>query len=97
VRGVDNNEKRFDMISSELGAEYALRLHCHFSKVEYTAAGEKKHLTFEDSDYGPEFEPLIETIVKDGLFPRIICESAGTMAEDAKAMKNYYCRLLNLY
>jgi deoxyribonuclease-4 len=84
----------FDMISSELGAEYALRLHCHFSKVEYTAAGEKKHLTFEDTAYGPEFEPLIETIVKDRLFPRIICESAGTMAEDAKTMKNYYDSLI---
>jgi deoxyribonuclease IV len=91
----DDYSTVFDMISSGLGAEYALRLHCHFSKVEYTVAGEKKHLTFEDTVYGPEFEPLIETIVKDGLYPRIICESAGTMAEDAKTMKNYYDRLLN--
>lgn len=89
----DDYRTVFDMISTELGAEYALRLHCHFSKIEYTNAGEKKHLTFEDTVYGPEFEPLIETIVKDGLFPRIICESDGTMAEDAKTMKSCYDRL----
>ncbi|MHB1153951.1 MAG: TIM barrel protein [Eubacteriales bacterium] len=86
----------FDMIGSELGTEYARQLHCHFSKVEFTNAGEKKHLTFGDSVYGPEFEPLIETIVKESLYPRIICESDGTMAEDAKTMKNIYETLLKL-
>jgi deoxyribonuclease-4 len=84
----------FDIIGGELGADYARYLHCHFSKVQYTAAGEKKHLTFEDSVYGPDYEPLIETIAKEGLYPRIICESDGTMAEDAMAMKSYYEKLL---
>ena len=84
----------FYIIGGELGADYARYLHCHFSKVQYTAAGEKKHLTFEDSVYGPDYEPLIETIAKEGLYPRIICESDGTMAEDAMAMKSYYEKLL---
>lgn len=84
----------FDKIGCELGSEYAKNLHCHFSKVEYTNAGEKKHLTFKDSIYGPEFEPLIETIIAENLSPRIICESDGTMAEDAKSMKDYYESLL---
>ena len=77
----------FDRIGEELGDEIAKNLHCHFSKIEYTSAGEKKHLTFEDSIFGPEFEPLAEAIVKYDLAPRIICESAGTQAEDALAMK----------
>jgi hypothetical protein len=51
-------------------------------------AGEKKHLTFADTVFGPEFEPLAEAIVREGVCPRIICESAGTMAEDALYMKN---------
>ena len=38
--------------------------------------------------------PPFEAIVKDGLTPRIICESAGTQAEDVKQMKNYYEKLL---
>ena len=90
----DDYRRIFDKIAEGLGDDVARNLHCHFSKIEFTSAGEKKHLTFADNVYGPEFEPLIEAIVKDGLTPRIICESAGTQAEDAKAMKNYYEKLM---
>lgn len=83
----DDYRRVFDRIGSVLGTEKAKRLHCHFSKIEYTAGGEKKHLTFADSIYGPEFEPLAEVIAADSLSPRIICESDGTMAEDALTMK----------
>ena len=65
-------------------------MHCHFSKIEYTGAGEKKHLTFEDGVYGPVFEPLAEVLAADGYSPTIICESDGTQAKDALAMKNMY-------
>ena len=83
----DSYKLIFDRIGEVLGDTYARDLHCHFSKIEYTKAGEKKHLTFDDTQYGPQFEPLAEVIVKYGLSPRIICESAGTMAEDALYMK----------
>lgn len=86
----DDYRRVFDTIGQKLGYEYANTLHCHFSKIEYTASGEKRHLTFADSVYGPDFEPLMEAIARDGYSPRIICESAGTMAEDALAMKQYY-------
>ena len=80
----------FDRIATRLGDEYAYNLHCHFSKIEFTGAGEKKHLTFADTVYGPEFEPLAEAIIRENVAPRIICESDGTMAEDALWMKNMY-------
>ncbi len=83
----DSYRRTFDYIGRELGDEIARTLHCHFSKIEYTGAGEKKHLTFADETYGPLFEPLAEAIVKENLAPRIICESDGTMAEDALYMK----------
>ena len=83
----DSYRAVFDKIGSSLGDEYAYNLHCHFSKIEYTNSGEKKHLTFSDTVYGPDFEPLAEAIIREGVCPRIICESAGTMAEDALAMK----------
>lgn len=86
----DDYLRIFDRIDRALGSEVATNLHCHFSKIEWTAAGEKKHLTFEDTVYGPEFEPLIETIVKNSLYPTIISESAGTQSDDAFAMKMYY-------
>ncbi len=87
---IDSYRAVFDKIATTLGDDYAYNLHCHFSKIEYTKAGEKKHLTFEDTVYGPDFEPLAEAIVREGVCPRIICESAGTMAEDALFMKSQW-------
>lgn len=90
----DDYRRVFDAIGNALGDEVARHLHCHFSKIEYTTGGEKKHLTFADTVYGPCFEPLAEVIAAEGLSPRILCESAGTMAEDALAMKAMYERAL---
>ena len=85
--------KMLDYIENELGHDRLSRMHIHFSKIEYTNGGEKKHLTFSDSVFGPQFEPLLEEIRERGLEPSIICESDGTQAEDAAAMKKYYERL----
>ena len=83
----DSYRRVFNEIAEELGDAHAMHLHCHFPKIEYTNAGEKKHLTFADTLYGPQFEPLAEAILREGVCPRIICESAGTQAEDALFMK----------
>ena len=84
---VDSYRRTFDTIANAMGDDVARYLHCHFSKIEFTAAGEKRHLTFEDDVFGPAFEPLAEAIVRESLCPRIICESDGTQAEDALFMK----------
>ncbi|MBQ9807019.1 MAG: TIM barrel protein [Clostridia bacterium] len=91
---VDAYRRVFCTIGESLGDEFAKSLHCHFSKIAYTSAGEKKHLTFADEEFGPVFEPLAEAIVREGVAPRIICESDGTQAEDALYMKNAYMALL---
>lgn len=83
-------ENILDTMQNRLGTDRAKIFHSHFSKIEYTKGGEKKHLTFEDEEYGPFFEPLAELIYKKGLEPTFICESAGTQAEDALYMKNAY-------
>ena len=80
-------------IKNQLGEDRFKNFHSHFSKIEYTTGGEKRHLTFEDEAYGPNFEPLMELVVKYGLNPTFVCESAGTQAEDAKSMKDYYLSL----
>lgn len=79
-----------DKVKNKLGSFRAKNFHVHFSKIEYSAGGEKRHLTFEDTVFGPDFEPFAEVICKHDLSPRIICESAGTMSKDALFMKNYY-------
>ncbi|MBQ5765016.1 MAG: TIM barrel protein [Clostridia bacterium] len=80
-------------IGNELGEDRLKQFHSHFSKIEYTVGGEKKHLTFEDTVFGPDYEPLMELVYKKNLSPTFICESAGTQAEDAKAMKDYYLKI----
>ena len=88
----DDFKRIFDTVSSLLGPDEADILHCHFSKIEYTKMGEKKHLTFDDVTFGPSYELLLDAISELGVHPTIICESDGTMAEDALTMKKYYER-----
>lgn len=90
----DDYLKVFDKIDRRMGFDVLNTLHCHFSKIEWTQSGEKKHLTFEDIVYGPAFEPFVEAIVKAGISPTVICESAGTQSDDALAMKKYYKEIL---
>lgn len=80
-------DKMITYMINELGEERGKRFHVHFSKIEYTTGGEKRHLTFEDDVYGPSFLPLAKVIKKHNLDLVVICESDGTMAEDALTMK----------
>lgn len=82
--------KMLDLIADKLGTERLNSMHIHFSRIEFTAGGEKRHLTFEDTQFGPEYQPLMQEIKQRGMTPSIICESAGTQAEDAAEMKRYY-------
>ena len=84
----------FKTIENKLGSERLKSFHSHFSKIEYTTGGEKKHLTFADTVYGPDFEPVMELVAKYGCSPTFICESDGTQAEDAAKMKKYYNSLI---
>lgn len=80
----------FDRMENEIGHERTAHFHSHFSKIEYSAKGEVRHLTFADTVYGPEFAPLAQVLAARGYEPTIICESAGTQAEDACEMKRLY-------
>lgn len=91
IRGKTEFAAILDTMERELGVERARVFHSHFSKIEYTQkGGEKMHLTFADTLFGPDYEPLMELLAQRGYTPTIICESAGTQAEDARTMKQYY-------
>jgi deoxyribonuclease-4 len=95
-----NTREAFELILNEignrLGEDRMRHFHSHFSKIEYTGGGEKKHLTFEDEVFGPNFEPLMDLIALKNLEPTFICESDGTQSEDALSMKNYYFERRNI-
>ncbi len=81
---------RLEYLIEKLGYERMKHFHVHFSKIQYGAKGEIRHLTFADEVFGPEFMPLAEALFELRLEPYIVSESAGTQAEDAAAMKQMY-------
>lgn len=83
-------ERVINQLENALGFERIKNLHCHFSRVEFTKGGEKKHWNIDDVEFGPEFAHLAEIIVKKGMEPVIICESRSNMAEDALKLKKIY-------
>ncbi|MDR2266462.1 MAG: TIM barrel protein [Christensenellaceae bacterium] len=90
------NPEAFEMLLTHyrdsLPAYKMSQLHIHFSKIQYGNKGELKHLTFSDTFFGPDFEPLIDALIKHNLNAHIICESAGTQDVDALTMKKYFLR-----
>ena len=90
LKTAEDYEQVILQMQNALGKARAKIFHCHFSKILYTRAGESKHLTFEDTEYGPEFAPLAKVIKKHKLEPIIISESRGTQDVDALTMKKIY-------
>lgn len=93
VKGREDYARILDYIEHKLGHDRLSRMHIHFSRIEFTAGGEKRHVTLADGQWGPEFEPLMEELHRRRLAPSVICESDGTQAEDAAEMKRYYDNL----
>jgi deoxyribonuclease IV len=61
------------------------RLHCHISGIEYTAAGERKHLRLGE---GLEFRMVLSALQRNGVEATVICESTAPL-EDAQVMRRF--------
>lgn len=96
--GILNSQEDFetviDFIENSIGKERTKNIHCHFSRIEFSKGGEKKHWNFSDKEFGPEFKHLAPVLVNRKMEPVIICESRGMMAEDAAEMKEIYYGIL---
>jgi deoxyribonuclease-4 len=64
-----------EKVEQKLGTKALKSMHCHFSKIEFTAQGEKRHHTLDEERYGPDFRMLAEVIADFQLHPTMICES----------------------
>lgn len=87
---VDAYSKIIDYAFDRLDSDKVKNMHVHFSKIKYGAKGELYHLDLSDRQYGPEFEVFAEAIVKYGLTPTVICESADIMAQDAMKLRDIF-------
>ena len=79
-----------DLSIAKIGLERTKIAHIHFSKIEYGAKGEIKHLTLDDDIYGPEFAPLAKVLKDYNLDCVVICESKEYQGRDAITLKNIY-------
>ena len=86
----------FDLMENTIGVERTRLMHAHFSHIEYNAKGEVRHLTFADTVFGPDFLPVAQETAARGYAPTFICESAGTQAEDAVTMMEFYNKEITL-
>jgi deoxyribonuclease-4 len=85
--------KVIDQIEKRLGRDTAENLHCHFSRIEFSARGEIRHHTLDETRYGPDFRLLAQAIVELGLRPVFICESP-LIDIDAQKMRDILQRTM---
>jgi deoxyribonuclease-4 len=80
----------FNYCFEKLGEYRTKHCHIHFSKIQYGPKGEIRHVTYDNTEFGPDFEPLSKVLKELKIEPSIISESPGTQVEDAiKLMKIY--------
>jgi deoxyribonuclease-4 len=80
-------------VERRLGTEVARNMHCHFSKIEYTDKGERRHHTLDEARYGPDFEMLAEVIAEFNMRPVMICETP-ILDIDAMKMRDTYRKIM---
>ena len=75
-----------EKVEQKLGTEAMRSMHCHFSKIEFTDQGEKRHHTLDEEKFGPDFRMLAEVIADFQMHPTMICESP-ILDVDARKMQ----------
>jgi len=86
LKNKDDYHRIFQKLEDNLGLKI---LHSHFTKIEYTDAGERRHHVLMEEDYGPPLEPLLEAIQECGWLVTVICETPY-LEKDALLMKSIY-------
>jgi deoxyribonuclease-4 len=72
---VEDFRKVVEEIERRLGTDAVKNMHCHFTKVEFTDKGERRHHPMDKIEYGPDFTMLAKVIAEFKLRPVIISES----------------------
>ena len=90
LKSVEDFTDILNTIESVCGFDKLNCMHVHFSKIMYSGKGEVKHLTFEDTEYGPEPKDFLVAVKQKNIQPYVISESAGSQDLDAKFMKDIY-------
>ncbi len=91
LSSADDFRAVIEQTEQRLGAEAARDMHCHFSKIEFTKNGERRHHILDEKHFGPNFEPFAEVISDFNLHPVVICETP-LLDVDAVKMREAYLK-----
>lgn len=80
----------FDMYEEYLGADSLKSVHMHFSGIEYTEKGERKHLPLKESD--AKWQDFIGVLKNRGIEGTVVCESP-ILEEDTVLMQKTYANM----
>jgi deoxyribonuclease-4 len=72
---IEDVRKVMDEIEKKLGTDALKNLHCHYSHIEFTDKGERRHHNLDRPEYGPDFKFLAKLIAERDLKPVIACET----------------------
>jgi len=72
---IDDVGKVMDQIEKKLGTDALKNLHCHYSHIEFTDKGERRHHNLDRTEYGPDFRFIAKLVAERGLNPVIACET----------------------
>jgi deoxyribonuclease-4 len=90
---LEDFRKVAEKIETRLGTEALRNMHCHFTKIEFTDKGERRHHPLNEERYGPDFGMLAQIIAEYKLRPVVISESP-LLDLDAMRMRDILRELL---
>lgn len=90
IKSKEDYLKIFDKIEDVIGLS---TLHSHFTKIEYSDAGERRHHVLADEKYGPPLIPLLQLISENGYNITLICETP-LLDMDAIWMRDEFMKIL---
>lgn len=93
LKTIEDFRKVVEEIEKLLGTDAVEDMHCHFTKVEFTDKGEKRHHTMDEAEYGPDFTMFAKVVAEFKLKPVIISESP-VLDADAIKMRDILQRKL---
>jgi deoxyribonuclease-4 len=88
---VDDFQAVVEEAEKRLGSETVKDVHCHFSKIEFTKNGERRHHVLDEEKFGPNFDCLAKVVSDFKLRPVIICETP-LLDVDAMKMRDTYLK-----
>jgi deoxyribonuclease IV len=80
-------KQALELYTEYLGPDSLQCMHMHYSGIEYTAKGERRHLPFEESD--ANWRELLQLLKKSGVAGSLVCESP-LLEQDTLLLQNFY-------